>query len=68
MIRKVTGVDLSALPFTNDEVREAIFDLEEQLKSGMMQNDKSPDMTQRKWKNRQVLIIWDPNINENYGM
>jgi len=34
MIRKVTGIDLSELPLTNDEVREAVFTLEMQLLQG----------------------------------
>ena len=36
MIKKVTGVDLSSLPITNDEVREAILTLEIQLRQSMM--------------------------------
>ena len=36
MIKKVTCVDLSSLPFTIDEVREAILTLEMQLRQSMM--------------------------------
>jgi len=36
MIRKVTGVELATLPFTHDEIRDAVFALEMQLMQGLM--------------------------------